>query len=484
MNRRVILGAALGAITTLPALTTHAASIQHSGVKPASDALSGTPVASTSPVDIAQEAYIYAFPMVDNYRVLYSYFVDKGGPQYKTTWNTLFNTANVFTPADTAVQTPNSDTPYSFIGADLRAEPLVFTVPPIEKDRYFSLQFVDLYTYNFAYVGSRATGNDGGVYLLAGPNWDGEKPEGVDEVLHADTDLVLVIYRTQLFNPDDLDNVKKIQSEYKVEPLSAFLGETAPPPAPALDFLPPLSPDAERTDIRVFDLFTFLLQFAPVVPEETELRERFASLGLAAGETFDANAQTPDIQDALKGGMAAAWKQMDTVQADLAAGKVSAGDFFGTRDYLDGNYLYRMAGAVVGIFGNSKQEALYPIYTVDAQGQALDGASHNYTLHFAPGMLPPVNAFWSLTMYRMPESLLYANEIDRYLINSPMEPDLIKDADGGITLYIQHESPGKELEANWLPAPAGPFQMAMRLYWPQEAALDGTWTAPPLAQAY
>jgi hypothetical protein len=119
---------------------------------------------------IAKEAYIYGFPLVDSYRVQYSYFVDQSSPEFKVPWNTLSNTARVYTPDDKAIQTPNSDTPYSFLGADLRAEPLVLTVPVIEKERYYSLQFIDMYTFNFAYVGSRATGNDGGSYLLAGPN--------------------------------------------------------------------------------------------------------------------------------------------------------------------------------------------------------------------------------------------------------------------------------------------------------------------------
>ena len=166
--------------------------------------------------------------MVDNYRVQYAYFVNKQDPEYKGGWNEIHNTARVYTPEDKAIQTPNSDTPYSAVGADLRAEPLVLTVPPIEQDRYYSLQFVDGYTYNFAYVGSRTTGNGGGKYLLAGPNWKGEKPEGINEVIRSDTDLAFVLYRTQLFGPSDLDSVKKVQAGYQVTPLSVFLNQPAP----------------------------------------------------------------------------------------------------------------------------------------------------------------------------------------------------------------------------------------------------------------
>jgi hypothetical protein len=160
----------------------------------------------------------------------------------------------------------------------------------------------------------------------------------------------------------------------------------------------------------------------------------------------------------------------------MSAGTVTSGDLFGTREAMKNNYLYRWLGTI-GIYGNSKQEAMYPIYYVDSEGHKLSGANR-YTLRFAPGQMPPVNAFWSLTMYGLPESLLVANPINRYLINSPMLPQLKHDADGGLTLLIQNDPPGKEKESNWLPAPKGPFAMYMRLYWPKEEALDGKWTAP------
>jgi hypothetical protein len=160
----------------------------------------------------------------------------------------------------------------------------------------------------------------------------------------------------------------------------------------------------------------------------------------------------------------------------------TSGDCLGTREHLKNNYLYRMTAAVLGIYGNSKEEAMYPMYGIDADGKKLDG-TNRYTVHFATGQLPPVNAFWSLTMYEMPASLLSANPLNRYLINSPMLPSLKRDADGGLTLYIQHESPGSEKESNWLPAPAGPFMCAMRLYWPTEEALSGQWKAPAMRRA-
>ncbi|SFU22317.1 Uncharacterized conserved protein [Mesorhizobium sp. YR577] len=429
---------------------------------------------------IAKEAYIYGFPLVDSYRIQHSYFVDRNNPEYKGGWNEIHNTARVYTPDDKAIQTPNSDTPYSFVGADLRTEPMVLTVPQVEEGRYYSIQFIDMYTFNFSYVGSRATGNGAGSFLLAGPNWQGEKPAGIKEVIRSETELAFLLYRTQLFGPDDIENVKKIQAGYKVEPLSAFLGQSAPAASPAIDFMTPLTPEEQKTSAKFFNDLNFVMQFGPVHPSEIELRARFAKLGIEAGKPFDPDALAPEIRKALEDGMADAWATFkEFKETELDTGKRTSADSFGTREFLHGSYLDRMSGAVLGIYGNSKDEAIYPVYFVDADKKPTDGANR-YTIHFAPGELPPVNAFWSLTLYELPRSLLSANQLNRYLINSPMLPNLKKDADGGLTLYVQHESPGSELEANWLPSPSGPFFMAMRLYWPKPEALEGKWKAPPL----
>ncbi len=259
---------------------------------------------------IAKDAYIYGFPLVDSYRVQYSYFVDKNDKEYKGAWNEVHNTARVFTPQDTAIQTPNSDTPYSSVGYDLRTEPLVFTVPKIDGQRYFSLQFIDLYTHNFAYVGSRATGNDGGAYLLAGPDWKGDTPKGIKAVIRSETQLGLVLYRTQMFGPSDLDNVKKIQAGYKVQPLSAFLGQPAPMAAPPIDFAKPLSKDEERNSLAFFEVLNFVLRFAPTVPSETQLMERFGKLGIGPGGTFSAAQLSPEKARAVKEGITDAWKEL------------------------------------------------------------------------------------------------------------------------------------------------------------------------------
>src|ERR1700704_4459232 len=245
----------VGGVALLPALHFSAARAQ-AGVTPAEARA------------IAKEAYIYGFPVVDNYRVQYAYWVDRTNPEYKEPWNQIWNSARLFTPADKAIQTPNSDTLYSFVGADLRSEPLVLTVPAIDKERYFSVQLIDYYTFNFDYIGTRTTGNGGGSFLLAGPNWKGETPNSVAKVFRSESELVFPAYRTQLFDPGDIENVRKVQAGYQVQPLSAFLGQPAHKAAPAIDFIKPLAPAEEKTLPQFFNILNFVLQFCPTVPSE------------------------------------------------------------------------------------------------------------------------------------------------------------------------------------------------------------------------
>jgi len=428
---------------------------------------------------IAKEAYIYGFPLVDSYRIQYGYFVDNKSPEFKAPWNHIANTPRVYTPNDTAIQTPNSDTPYSWLGLDLRAEPIVLTVPEVEEGRYYSIQFTDAYTFNTDYAGTSTTGNSAANLLVVGPGWTGETPNGVKKVIRSETDFLMPIYRVQLFNTGDIENVKKVQAGFKVQTLSAFLGRPSPPAAPAIDFIKPLTVETQKTSLDFFNILNFVLRYCPTVPSEIELMKRFARIGVGAGQTFDASKLSPEMTRAIGEGRADAWADFSNLLKQFDEGKVTSADVFGTRGYMKNNYLYRMGAAVLGIYGNSKGEAIYPLYNADEAGQKLTGANH-YVLRFPPGQLPPVNSFWSLTMYDLPASLLVANPINRYLINSPMLPQLTRDADGGLTLLIQNQSPGKDKEANWLPAPSGPFRMYLRLYWPKAEALNGRWSKPPL----
>jgi len=323
------------------------------------------------------------------------------------------------------------------------------------------------------------TGNDGGRFLIAGPKWHGDLPDGITKVIRSETELAVAIYRTQLFSPDDIENVKTVQAGYKAQPLSEFLGQPAPQAAPAITFIKPLTRDAITKSPEIFQQLNFVLQFCPTAPSEKEIMARFAKLDIGAGKTFNWNKFSPEIQTAISSGIADAWNDFAKLKKELEAGTIGSGAIFGTREHLKNNYLLRMAGAVLGIWGNSAEEAIYPSYMVDADGHNLNG-THNYTLHFDAGKLPPVNSFWSLTMYKLPARLLVSNPLNRYLINSPMLQDFVRNTDGGITLYLQHDSPGIKLEPNWLPTPEGPFVAVMRLYWPKPEALNSSWEKPPL----
>src|SRR6266480_4022503 len=220
---------------------------------------------------IAEEGFIYGLPIVMNYAVMYEYSVDKNSGQYKAPFNQINNEARVFTYKDTSVITPNSDTPYSILWTDLRAEPIVLSVPAVEKSRYFSVMLCDGNTYNYGYIGSRATGNEPGDYMVTGPDWQGETPPGIKKVFRSSTQFSAVAYRTQLFNLEDMPNVVKIQAGYKVQPLSQYLKQPAPPVAPAVDF-----PKANAALVKTgfFDYLAFALQFAPAEPQEKEIREK------------------------------------------------------------------------------------------------------------------------------------------------------------------------------------------------------------------
>jgi hypothetical protein len=437
---------------------------------------------------IAEEGFIYGLPIVMNYAVMYEYAVDRNSGQFKAPFNQINNEARVFTYKDTAVITPNSDTPYSILWLDLRAEPIVLSVPAVERSRYYSVMLCDGNTFNYGYIGSRATGTQPGDYLVVGPDWKGETPAGIKKVFHSSTQFSAVAYRTQLFNPADMPNVVKIQSGYKVRPLSAFLKQPAPPAAPPIDFP---KADAELVKQNFFSYLDFALQFAPAGPEEAAIRAKLATIGIGPDKTFEMKGLSLEHKAAVLLGM----KQGETkVEQYLASGQKNINDWkvgslFGDREFYKGDWLKRAAAAKGGIYGNDAVEAMYPMTKTLANDEPLDGSKHNYTLTFAKDQFPPVNAFWSVTMYDGKSQLLIENPINRYLINSPMLPQMKKNPDGSLTLYIQKDPPGKAKESNWLPAPNDTIYLVMRLYWPKETppsilpAGEGTWKPPAIVES-
>jgi hypothetical protein len=372
---------------------------------------------------------------------------------------------------------------------DLRAEPMVISVPAVEKERYYSAMLCDGNCFNYGYVGSRATGSDAGDYLVVGLGWKGQTPPNIRQVFHSSTQFSLVIFRTQLFNAEDMPNVIKVQSGYKAQPLSAFLKQPAPPPAPAIDF-PKI--DKELVKTNFFEYLDFSLQFAPAGPEEQEIRAKLAKIGIGPGKTFNFKDLSLEHKLELAEGMKRGEKRVEekvaTIGKEINGWRIGSG--FGDRSYYSGNWILRAAAAKAGIYGNDAAEAMYPMARTDETGQPLDGSKHKYTLTFPSGKQPPVNAFWSVTMYDGKSQLLIENPINRYLINSPMLHGMKTNPDGSLTLYIQKDSPGSDKESNWLPAPNGPIYLVMRLYWPKTQPPSilppgqGTWQPPAVLMAH
>ena len=432
--------------------------------------------------DIAEAGFIYGLPIVMNYAVMYAFAVDRNSGQFKAPFNQIKNEPNVFTYEDTAIVTPNSDTPYSDVWMDLRAEPVVLSVPAVDPKRYYSVMLCDGNTYNYGYIGSRTTGSEAGDYMVAGPDWKGAVPPGIKKMFRSSTQFSLAAYRTQLFNADDIDNVKKVQAGYKAQTLSSYLKEP-PPPAPTIDF-PKI--DKELVKTNFFEYLDFALQFAPAQENEKEVRAQLGRIGVGASKTF--NFKDLPLEQKLEVGLGMKEGDRKVEEAVAHAGKAINGwrvsSLAGDSAFFNGDWLKRALAAKAGIYANDAAEAVYPFTRVDSADRTLDCSNHDYTLTFPAGQLPPVNAFWSLTMYDGKTQLLIENPMNRYLINSPMLPNMKTNAGGSLTIYIQNKSPGSDKEVNRLPAPDGPIYLMIRLYVPRPTPPsilpvgEGTWQPP------
>lgn len=434
---------------------------------------------------IGEEGFIYGLPLVMNYAIMNEYAIDSTSSQFKAPFNQIKNEPRVYTYEDTTILSPNSDTPYSVAFLDLRTEPVTITVPRVDKNRYYSVQLIDGNLYNRGYIGSRATGNEAGSYMVVGPDWQGETPNDFVQVFQSTTPFMLVIFRTQLFSPKDMPKVEKIQAGFQVQPLSAFQNTPAPAAAPEIDFLPATSAGVKT---HFWGYLDAALNYIPETDKDKEIRAELAKIGVGTGETFNMQNFSTEQQNALAEGMQAGDAKVTEFVGNGATdiNGWQVGSLWGDSDFYNGDWLKRAGGGRAGIYGNNAAEAVYLLGRKDNAGGTLDGSKHNYTLTFPAGSLPPVNAFWSLTMYYSDSQLLVENPINRYLINSPMVSDMKKNSDGSLTIYIQNKTPGKDKESNWLPAPNGPIYLALRMYWPtpeSEASSvlppgKGTWGPP------
>ena len=342
--------------------------------------MSATITQSTrSATQIAEDAFIYGFPLIMNYGIMYEYAVNPNSGQYKAPFNQISNEANVFTPKDTTVISPNSDTPYSMLWMDLRAEPVVLSVPEVETGRYYTVQIVDLYTHNYAYVGSRATGNGAGSFIVAGPGWSGPTPPGIKKVFQCETLFSAAAFRTQLFGPADIDNVRKVQAGYKVQTLSQFRGQPAPPASPPIDF-PPITKDLAKAD--PFAFVNFMLSLCPSSAVETALRAEFATIGVEAGKPFNFAKLAPglagEVVQGIKSGMAKIEQKSVTLGTSVNGWRTGLNS--GSRAYYKADWLLRAGVALAGIYANDAAEALYPVTHTDSTAGPLDGSTGKSTL--------------------------------------------------------------------------------------------------------
>jgi hypothetical protein len=377
------------------------------------------------------------------------------------------------------VTAPNADTLYSTAWLDLAKEPYVLSLPDL-GDRYFLMPMLDGWTNVFEVPGTRTTGNKAQTYAITGPGWKGKLPQGV-KALKSRTNMVWVLGRTYCTGtPDDYKACHAVMDKYDLRPLSAY-GKSYTPPAgkvdSAVDMKTAVREQVNKLDAGAyFKLLAALMKNNPPAKEDAPMVEKLAKIGIVPGKDFDVSEVDAAVARGLaKVPQAAQQKIMGHLRS---GGTLENGWVFTTRAGVYGtDYLQRAFITAIGLGANRPQDAVYPTSTEAADGKKYSG-SNRYVIHFPKGQAPPVNAFWSITMYDA-DYFFVDNALNRYTV-SPRN-DLKYNPDGSLDLYIQHGSPSKDKEANWLPAPRGEFVLMMRLYWPKEKApsiLDGTWKPP------
>jgi hypothetical protein len=446
--------------------------------------------------DIATLAYIWGYSLISMERS-FNWFTNPNSPPGASHGpaNMMNCNRELITPNDTDVVLPNADTLYCVSWLDLSNGPLVLKVPPI-PDRYYTFEFLDAYTNVFTYVGTRATGSQGGTYLITGPEWKGQVSEGMTQIW-SPTNLAWILQRTLLKGAADIDNVHTIQDQMSVTPLSGsqIPNSTVAPQATTTNtseqqevpmsaehqFIPPeqvqtpISPKPPfipTTGIKIYDEIGLAMHGNPLNPPDPALVTKLASIGIGPGMTPSTQANDT-IKQALQTGITEGEKliaaKVPNLGTEVNGWRVSPAGLYG----LD--YLFRAAVTKLGLGANIAQEALYPPAFTDSEGKPLSGNS-SYVIHFDPGQQPPVDAFWSISMYNN-ASYFVDNPINRYTIG-PYSSQLKNNTDGSLDIYIQNTSPGADKESNWLPAPDADFKITMRLYLPQPQVLNGTWPLP------
>lgn len=444
-----------------------------------SAAAQAVPVTEDEAYTIGIEAYTYAYPLVlmeTTRRVA----TNTGAPGRMRAPVNRFGHMKSYPDATFKdVVRPNADTLYSTLWFDVGKEPLVLTLPNTQG-RYHVIPLMDMWTDVFATLGSRTTGNDGGTAAIVGPNWKGTLPKGM-RLVRSPTEMGWIIGRIQTNGAADYAHVYTLQAGLGATPLSNW-GKPSPvfaaqPPDPTVDMkTPPVQQVAEMAPQAFFGSFAELLKRNPPHASDYSIVLRMERLGIVAGQSFDLSKADPAVQRGLTRAAADAYQRIVNRRKALPITRNGWGAIGSTVGVYGNDYLARAFVGFAGLGALPPEEAIYPMGILGDDGKPLTGAA-NYVLHFDKDQIPPADAFWSLTMYGQ-DQFFVANPINRFAIGD--RDKLTFNADGSLDLYIQNASPGADRESNWLPAPAGPFTMNLRLYLPRRAATEGSWQVPPV----
>jgi hypothetical protein len=433
---------------------------------------------------IGKEAYLFGYPLITmelTRRVMTNVSEPR---EHHAPMGQFFNSRTYPNASFRDVTAPNADTLYSTAWLDVSKEPYVLSLPD-EDGRYFLMPMLDAWTTVFQVPGKRTTGTKAQAYAITGPNWKGDLPQGVVEY-KSPTALVWILGRTYCTGThEDYNAVHALQDKYFLVPLSAYGKPYTPPKGevdPTVDMKTPVRDQVDHMDVgSYFKLMAALMRDNPPAKEDAPIVARMARIGLVPGNDFDIGKLDPAVARALaevpKAGVQALVAEFKTGPKMVNGWEILLKTgIYGT------DYANRALVTAIGLGANRPQDAIYPTSIADAEGKSYDGAN-NYVMHFDKGRTPPVNGFWSLTMYDA-QFFFVSNPLNKYTV-SPRNALKYND-DGSLDVYVQHEPPAKDLEANWLPAPRGRFILMLRMYWPKEAdpsILDGTWTPPAVRVA-
>jgi hypothetical protein len=441
--------------------------------------ISGSAISPQQARDATIEAYIFGYPLVlmDITRLALT-SVSKPS-ENAAPINQFCNKRTFPDPTLTAVVSPNADTLYSFAFLDLVREPMVLSVPEMDG-RYYLMQMLDAWTNVFAAPGTRTTGSEKSDFAITGPNWKGQLPKGIKEI-KSPTGMAWVIGRTQTNGKSDYAAVNAIQDQYKLTPLSSFGKNYTPPESVAVNIqadtrTPPVDQVSRLDATSFFSRLNTLMKHNPPAPADAGALKRFAAIGVGPGLPFSLRTMDPSIATQVASSVAAAQARIIAEARKPHGDDRNGWEFMGEVGRYGANYLWRAVVAFIGLGANLPEDAVYPRATKDSDGQPLHG-SRRYEVRFLKGQLPPVSAFWSITMYN-DKQFFVPNPINRFAIG---DRDKIEfNSDGSLTIYIQNESPGREKEQNWLPAPKDGFNLFMRLYWPKKEITSGSWKPPKI----